>query len=319
MDETGKLDAKTADDKLYDALEQRTVNFETDEGELLWHYTTWEGLKGIFTKQELWASNARCLNDHGELEVAREILRSHLADSPHDHLKTNLDGIFDRMKLPDAAPYIACLSAAFDSLGQWRGYATTAPSFAVGFNRVKLEKLVEMTSGFEVRKCAYSDEGHRIAVRAYLDPLDKLYRDLERQNEGKDPRARNVWMGFGRVHSKAQGRTYLVQRLAAQIKHRRFQPELEYRLIGHWQSHLVKMDWFTRGALVVPFLRLPIVRLGNGDRVGLPIEAVLVGATPHPEMTVNVVQMMVEQLRVLLAPMQQLINVTNSRIPFRNW
>ncbi len=43
--------------------QERTENADQAEPELLYHYTTQEGLLGIFDTQEIWATHIRYLND----------------------------------------------------------------------------------------------------------------------------------------------------------------------------------------------------------------------------------------------------------------
>jgi hypothetical protein len=99
---------------------------------MLWHYTIEKGLKGILESGTLWASAAPTLNDYQEMQRGTEFVSARMETTRHkafanDWRQAVSDGFI-------ANSYIASLSAAYDDLSQWRGYAKESQGFAVGFD-----------------------------------------------------------------------------------------------------------------------------------------------------------------------------------------
>lgn len=135
---------------------------EDDLPEVLYHYTSAQGLLGILQSRVLWATDTRYLNDDQELRYGSAILLDALntaADvldpdnsyDPQDRAKAKATelrmaaeiiehgAIFDSNELGDA--YVACFCDDWDQLGQWRGYGANGGGFAVGFKASALVKL----------------------------------------------------------------------------------------------------------------------------------------------------------------------------------
>lgn len=105
---------------------------------LVWHYTTVEGLIGMLTRHELWASSVSFMNDPQEdryamdvMDKAFELLPRSLgtsARSRHDDLRSRDQwrGYSDR--------FVACACRNGDLLEMWRSYGpdSVEGTFAVG-------------------------------------------------------------------------------------------------------------------------------------------------------------------------------------------
>jgi hypothetical protein len=136
------------------------------EPEVLYHYTTAQGLLGIVEGAALWATNADFLNDARELKYGRQELYDALrkrADelSPEepevagakysqaavmrsavDHLSPG--GIFARRE--HHVVYVACFCEEGDLLSQWRGYGAPG-GYAVGFRASDLRLAAPTEAG----------------------------------------------------------------------------------------------------------------------------------------------------------------------------
>lgn len=144
----------------------------SDEFPELWHYTTLEGLKGIYETQVLWATDCRDLNDTSELtrfrRVAERFASEHVKlispvyrESSIGNHRTSLDqeiaqgsaqllDIFDRVtfgKTGVGFPYVCSFcyhpaksyEAENGLLSQWRGYGG-AGGIAIVFDTRKIEE-----------------------------------------------------------------------------------------------------------------------------------------------------------------------------------
>ena len=181
----------------------RASRVETDLGavpdEGLWHYTDANGLMGILEKEQLWASDARFLNDatefHYGLRVAEEaveaVARSEQWSQSTSHFLrrvmasngANLTG-FLRAR---SQVYVACLCEDGDLLSQWRAYASreTAGGYALQLrHRAPLTGWIDHRGRTTLRihrvmydrdeqLAAFSDLVERLAPVYDIDPTER--------------------------------------------------------------------------------------------------------------------------------------------------
>ena len=93
-------------------------------------------MKGISEQRDLWASNANYLNDASELAYGTDAIEKERGS--YAALKQVGPGPYFTSGTLAESPYIVSLTSAFDSLGQWRGYAGATPSFAIAFDQKRL-------------------------------------------------------------------------------------------------------------------------------------------------------------------------------------
>ncbi len=108
--------------------------------------------------------------------------------------------------------------------------------------------------------------------------------------------------------------------LAPTIKHGAFKDEQEWRLI----SNLVSPEdsrWRVRAgrSMLIPYISITLAPVG----AYLPIQDVVVGPTPHMDLAIRAVGILLElklEPVALQVPMtRQPARIRNSRIPYRNW
>jgi hypothetical protein len=140
----------------------------------LYHYTTWEGLKGIIKSQSLWATNYKFLNDYSELILFRDKLvsiiypvvlngyKQMLKQKPSLKDKIEKQGGLEHVVQHDTEVLIDSKYAALGNeiyilsfcgepenscivenglLSQWRGYGTGGGA-ALIFDTKKLEEIL---------------------------------------------------------------------------------------------------------------------------------------------------------------------------------
>ncbi len=163
------------------------LRLDGDPPELLFHYTTAAGLKGILESGTIWATDAEFLNDALELRFGRDTLREQLLDlserlaessavgSPEEARAETLASAAGQLEpgssIHDSqrshSVYVACLCEDGDLLSQWRGYGAGG-GYAIGFDAGRLREfldarndsqLQEMLSGQLVGECAYAHLG----------------------------------------------------------------------------------------------------------------------------------------------------------------
>ena len=135
-----------ADDREYTELQRKTR-----AGELLWHYTDWNGLCGIIDSKVMWATHFSCLNDTREiihsLSLVHDVFSGNLA-----HLGANITRMLSGEDEPPPI-YLASFSKSFDSLEQWREYSGASIGFALGFDAKRLDAVAK-DYRFELAPCA---------------------------------------------------------------------------------------------------------------------------------------------------------------------
>jgi hypothetical protein len=118
----------------------------TPPNNLLHHYTTADGIKGIIEKNELWATSAYYLNDSAEVIYGYDLLKKVLDDwlaknpRPEDSLTLGLARQLrqwfgeDLLKKDAIKPiYLACFCEDDNLLSQWRAYGQSG-GYSLGFN-----------------------------------------------------------------------------------------------------------------------------------------------------------------------------------------
>jgi hypothetical protein len=288
-------------DNATDDLDRR--NYEVLKGSnLLWHYTTWEGLHGIITNGELWASHVAYLNDTSEFWHGFELFGERLPESER-LIKDEILGDARSRNVSGVRPtYVVSFTEEFDSLAQWRGYAGSSIGFALGFDRTRLQDRAA-TWEFRLAKCTYAAS----EKEALLEPLLARLR-LERQQQ--NPRLRNIVLES-------------LPRIAAELKNESFTSEQEYRLISNETSeNLIKktrgIEFRAKGRLFVPYIKLDIKKSwDSAASVGsqYPLRAVLIGPTADKQLMKHAVVQLTQ--RVVDYPTT--VGVASSIIPYRNW
>jgi hypothetical protein len=141
------------------------------EPELLYHYTTQEGLLGIVEKKKIWASHLQYLNDTSEGQIFTKLFRDELSqrrttesEEPLsqfwklaqlkrpsvDHQESQIQfadkealllgsSAFSWISGQDA--FVASFSEQGDLLSQWRAYSGAAGGYSICFSRTYLKSV----------------------------------------------------------------------------------------------------------------------------------------------------------------------------------
>jgi len=170
----------------------------------LYHYTTWEGLKGILQTQSLWATNYRFLNDYSEIVLFRNKLvslilptvfegyKQLLAHKPYLNGKIQKKGGLERIIQHDAEVLIDSQYGALGSeiyilsfcgepekqsiadnglLSQWRAYGTGGGAILI-FDTEKLEEMLAKEA------ISYEYSAVLLADLIYSDDEQKLKEEM---------------------------------------------------------------------------------------------------------------------------------------------
>src|SRR5829696_3314053 len=134
----------------------------SDLPEILYHYTSQTGLKGMLNDKTIWASKIHYLNDSKEFALALKLARDELAR----RIKAATSKVeCSRLELLRDTIYtiegvntcVCCFSKRGDALSQWRGYGGGDAGFSVGFTREWFTRVKE-TLGLSLIRCIYDPE-----------------------------------------------------------------------------------------------------------------------------------------------------------------
>jgi hypothetical protein len=115
--------------------------------DVLYHYTTWQGFRGIVSSQCFHARAHHCTNDLAELtsvddiltEIAKDLARV-VAVPLRPPLIAFLRDLPKRKIAREATVYIACFSLAKDKPSQWQAYADGGKGVCLGLRVLHNEK-----------------------------------------------------------------------------------------------------------------------------------------------------------------------------------
>lgn len=298
--------------------------------ELVWHYTTGDGLLGIIKSDVIRAGSAAFMNDRDELlsgvrqvSAVFEERREELEPSIQTEIATKL-----RMQSRSyrTETYILSACQEGDSLTMWRNYASSV-GFSIGFDtsvQLGARELSAADRHPNPPANYYSDEWHEeivdsdgqthhvgwspddtqeiteewAAVLYKADDQRQLASDvldstIEAIQEEKDGTAKGLFTGDARI--------WLAFESLRRVKDSGFQDEREWRIQSNVAPAWKFVD-FRSG----PFGLVPYIELGNIDFSArqddgkqavnkLPIVSVMVGPNPHGKETMTSVRLLLDQ------------------------
>lgn len=229
--------------------------------DVLYHYTTWGGFRGIVSSQQFHARIHRRTNDPAEIASLDEILTDIGTDLARtvtgplrEPLVAFLGDLPERRIGKIANVYLACFSVARDKASQWEAYADGGRGVCLGLRVLHDEKppphppyphLASMPVG-------YDEDAWRVAVRnKFQRVLACLARFGRRYKKGYAHGIPTAWSALMRIGAFA----------SIQAKRPEFQSEEEWRTVAMDYGELtpeLKPD----GSPYVPLvLREPPLRL----------------------------------------------------------
>ena len=128
--------------------------------ERLFHYTSPNGIIGIASTKEIWATNVMFLNDLKEInqaiDQAKHIIEWRLEHNSFSEAHIELLHQF-KHEAGSAAKryYVTSFTELRDSLSQWRAYCPDTGGFAIGFPSQQLNNMAN-EQNFRLVKCIYN-------------------------------------------------------------------------------------------------------------------------------------------------------------------
>lgn len=293
----------------------------------LYHYTTQTGLLGILQNKKLWMTDILYLNDSSEFKHCIDLVKLELEsrknlfgkgfslfpkwekmtiEEKKFHVYDDLEDILYLIHTDlDINLYVFSLSQEKDDLSQWRGYCSKGVGFCIEFDT---EKILSITGEkkYTFQKCIYKQNEKMNLIKTRFDNLESLFElksdDIDRKLDLKDKKLSELSDG-----DKIELLYYInILDISSQTKDESFEDEDEYRIVRQFRSD--KIMYREGTSMIVPYIEESLL-----DEDGrLPISKIIVGPSPHPELSKRSVNR-------LLKSCGYDIEVELSKIPYRLW
>ena len=292
----------------------------------LYHYTSMEGLLGIGRSGKIYASDTRYLNDSTDSAYVFNFLENHIAQrisggTDHDQkYYKKLSSALKTLRMSEV--FVASFSEDGDSLSQWRAYSPGGLGFSIGFDAESLitahvpdpktGKPNSVTSS--LRKITYLKDGASLQEELLNDgkALGVALASFIPRTDSIDPSGATA---------------ALLAVTAPTFKHDAFRDEREWRLIllnASGQLSAKERErrlFYGEGLGAMPgkqfragkSMLVPYVEAEPNVDDSYFIKEVIVGPTPHPELSVKSVEAFFQSLN------HAEVTVRPSKVPYRHW
>lgn len=283
---------------------------DADSPHILAHYTSANGLLGIFESKSLWATRIQYLNDFSEFSHARELafeaIRAHFEavdlrkfDSTEDKTLNKefriCSAIRDFLINLDPYLYITCFSENCDLLSQWRAYCAANLGYSISFETSRLKDLA-LEQGFVLKPCIYDLELQQKAMNSYIDSLVDDFM-LKTPNDTDEYRF---------VHENIDPYVPSFLEIAPFLKNAAFQEEREWRLVSQVPSDESETRLRVGRSCLIPYRPFKF-RL---NAINHPIYSITIGPTSDQKLAG-------ESIHYLLRDSPKPITWEHSKIPYR--
>jgi hypothetical protein len=268
--------------------------------ELLYHYTSVQGVRGILTSKSLWASLLHFMNDSKEWLYALDLVRQHLSAKINLRSDKNwfafiADLIESVGRIEGLNICVFSLTAMPNQLSQWRAYCPPEGGYNISFNVSTLRQHLHRL-GFQLMKCVYDSVLQSQIIEVIVNQV------IGEVGELPDDAAINVQVNVALRKLSEQ-----LAVVAPILKHPDFKEEQEWRAFSLVKANDSKMDYRIKGSIVIPHCVLKI----ETPEWKFPIWSVTVGPHAHQKLAMRGLQAIVLQTALNM-------RVTMSTTPLRN-
>lgn len=275
-------------------------HFDQTPQKPIYHYTSQSGLIGIFQNKEIWASKIQYLNDSTEFSYAFDLLRSRLDSNKYSGLNEKLKkGLTEIVSGSENLNiFAASFSEEGDLLSQWRAYCPENGGYNIGFKYSDLKWALQNFE-FNIVPCEYSMSRQKELIDDIIDSHIMEY----------NPENLDDWRN--NLHNFEEK---FIQ-LAPTLKHPSFHQEKEWRIISGVTNYANSNVAFRPGkSMMVPYFEFEL----SEPNAPFDFHEVYVGPTPHQELARHsVIGLMYNSENTQTG--LEFRNITQSKIPYRNW
>jgi hypothetical protein len=344
----GGIDRDSPLDRFYSS---ELENWSRSPGDLLYHYTTSNGIAGIFKSRSVWATHSGFLNDSSEMLYGEKLILEVL-DERAEHTKFPLlkemlrDGPGGMLMLNGKlVPFVTSFCECGDQLSQWRGYGDEGQGFSLGFDLSALakvdhgplflrkvvynrsEQIGELTrlvnDWIDVSEPLLSGEGDlrkvtfqcKWTLRSCLLEHQLSYKDSAFEEEREWRLMKIVLLdnieGMAKVGTSP---TILIEEIDRRLE---FEPDNEAlrkeKQLWIDELNYIEQIQFRNGKYgLIPYTTLQLRGIADDLVDKFPVRSVIVGPFPY-----QAVQVVAANLLQSLNPDFPVVRVTPSSIPYR--
>lgn len=267
------------------------AHLRTPVPEQLWHYTSMNGMHSILESGEIYATDARFLNDREELIHSAKYADIVIRDQPYcqpvvdcvrQHV-TRWFGVFLSLHNP-YRNYITCFTSRKDDLSQWRAYSLGSSGASVGIDLRGAYQLGRLAP------CIYRDEDKRRLLsdsfREMLEVGDMHFKTDPGLLFGPDAAlpdelaAKFPWAN--KSLKLASSRLMLpISRLLPLFKDSSFEAENEWRIVtlgAEKDAGFNSIFYRPRADTLVPTMKVSLKR----QHEKIPLTGLILGPGSHP-------------------------------------
>src|ERR1039458_6887781 len=302
----------------FEEISRAEAEDDDEPPDVLYHYTSAQGLLGIVRSRQIWSTNVLYLNDASELSHATGVLTSELETAP---LKLRANAGTFSMSIPWYSKdltldhFVASFCEDKDLLGQWRGYGSGA-GYSVGFFSFALRAVAARSENNDrgvctLRKVKYDLDQQKLMIRTRIVALNEI---LEPVAEGLEPTYDEEFRRLVLLWNQIAASFHPTLAL---MKHAAFEGEKEWRLVRTlWKPPVPTADWPVQfrviGSRLVPYLSVAWDLPNTPPSPELRgLREVWCGPSENPELTEKVVR------DLLIAEHCWSVRVFRSQVPLR--
>jgi hypothetical protein len=272
--------------------------------QILYHYTSGSGLIGILQSKSIWATSIRFLNDSTEytfaLDLADKVIKERIEKATNTFDRA-LNKVLEE-KLTASAQgeiYVTSFTENGDQLSQWRAYCPPAGGYALGFSSKALIKFKEANPDCFLARCVYELKSQEELVRNLVQQIARFAEESLSAKVDRDRVFRESFKLLGR----------LLQLVAPALKDSSFAEEQEWRLIRQPISFEHEPHFRAGRSVLIPYQEHSF----PGKDHSVPIEELVIGPTPHPDLARDGAQALLSSCGL------NSTTVRSSAIPYRTW
>jgi hypothetical protein len=244
--------------------------------EVIYHYTDVSGAQGILKEAVIYATDLRFMNDAGELEYSRHLIKKVLV-AERKACTSSIRGYLDVMSLAleivNMRFYASCFCEDGDVLSQWRAYANAGAGYAIGFKTNSLANYLRRNTAILLQRVEYDPASQRSRIASVL----RKFIDLGNRCANKFKHHPDLGEAMTYCFRGAMLPLFIEQ---AALKDPLFREEREWRLVKiQREAHEFRVS---RAGLLVPYVQIPFA--GPGDSPSAVAE-IRWGPTLAPELT----------------------------------
>jgi hypothetical protein len=276
---------------------------ELSDGEELYHYTTDQGLKGIFENRTLWFGHYSSFNDPLELQYGKNLVQKILGEKIeefgnrpigqfYNSISTTISGFGKTLQ----HAYITCFCESGNLLSQWRAYSNNGGGYCVGFDFSSGVQIKPKSEGIDsgsspiLRKVIYKREKQERFVNAVLNEAES---NLRKELEVVDKE--NAGLLAARIGGDIAN---LLVDIILSYKHPAFEEEQEWRMIRtKLDTHEPeKLNFRSSDGGLVPYLKNNIY-YEQEENYFFPVNSIQFGPSLEAERNEIAIELFLKHIR----------------------